>query len=399
MGNRYEFHPIAKIFPMMNEDELQSLIYDIQTNGLKETVLLYEGKILDGRNRAEACWKLGIEFATKIFTGTFEEAIAYVWSYNFVRRHLNSSQAAMAGSMRDTLLHEFNETREAAKERQEATIPQKGQKGFRSVGEIIPPHSGQPDLFQEVFKEKPTQKKKKSSVLKTREVRAVAYGTNPKYVDAADKIRDTNPELGEEILRGEKTIPQALRELKKKEVKAKLESISEQKIKEISGVYDVIVVDPPWPMEKIDRDVRPNQVDFDYPTMTEEQLKEFKIPSYSDCHLWCWTTQKFLPMAFRLINHWEFRYICTFVWHKSGGIQPIGLPQYNCEFILYARKGTPQFIDTKSFFTCFNADRHGHSVKPEEFYDTVRRVTVGRRIDIFSRRKIDGFDSWGNESE
>ena len=165
------------------------------------------------------------------------------------------------------------------------------------------------------------------------------------------------------------------------------------------GKYDVIVIDPPWPMEKIEREARPNQSSsIDYPTMTEEELAVMKIPSASDCHLWCWTTHKFLPMALRLIPQWNFKYVCTFVWHKPGGFQPFGLPQYNCEFAIYARRGSPKFKSTKAFPVCFEAPRGAHSEKPEEFYDVIRRVTGGRRIDMFSRRDIKGFAKWGNES-
>lgn len=163
-------------------------------------------------------------------------------------------------------------------------------------------------------------------------------------------------------------------------------------------LYDVVVIDPPWPMEKIERTVRPKQSTFDYPTMTEEQLSSFRLPTRADCHVWIWTTQRFLPMAFRLLSSWNLKYVCTFVWHKPGGFQPVGLPQYNCEFALYARKGSPTFVSTRALATCFHAKRGGHSEKPATFYNLVRRVTTGHRVDIFNRRKIKGFDGWGNEA-
>ena len=37
-------------------------------------------------------------------------------------------------------------------------------------------------------------------------------------------------------------------------------------------------VGSPWPMAKIERDVRPNQVIFDYPTMSEDELRAFREP-------------------------------------------------------------------------------------------------------------------------
>lgn len=165
------------------------------------------------------------------------------------------------------------------------------------------------------------------------------------------------------------------------------------------GKYDVIVIDPPWPMKKIVRDVRPNQVsEIDYPTMEIDEIKNIDIPAANDCHLFAWTTHKFLPVSFDIIETWGFKYVCCFTWHKPGGFQPVGLPQYNSEFCLYCRKGTPRFVDLKSFSTCFNAARGAHSEKPELFYQTISRVTEGKRLDMFGRRKIDNFKSWGNES-
>ena len=207
------------------------------------------------------------------------------------------------------------------------------------------------------------------------------------------------PERAAEILSGTKSIADVRREEKREEIIERLESVSAIEAKTTSGVFDVIVIDPPWAMQKIERDVRPNQAEFDYPTMSEEELAGLDIPAADDCHVWVWTTHKFLPMTLRLLDAWGMKYVATFVWHKPGGFQPIGLPQYNCEFAIYARIGTPEFVDTKAFNTCFNAPRGAHSEKPEEFYEVVRRVTAGRRLDMFNRRPIDGFEVWGKESE
>jgi N6-adenosine-specific RNA methylase IME4 len=169
------------------------------------------------------------------------------------------------------------------------------------------------------------------------------------------------------------------------------------------GEFSIAVIDPPWPMEKIERDVRPNQVAFDYPTMSEAELLAFGTDVLEgiladDCHLFMWTTAKFLPMALRLIEAWGFTYVFPMTWHKPGGFQPVGLPQYNAEFIIYARRGTPTFVDTKDFKLCNAWLRREHSRKPAEFYDLIKRVTEGSRIDVFSRERHDGFEQYGNES-
>lgn len=201
----------------------------------------------------------------------------------------------------------------------------------------------------------------------------------------------------------------ARREYLRPQQQARLEQIGQQTGPTVDGTYDVLVIDPPWPMQKIERDERPNQVAFDYPTLGESELAELRIPASSGearsvrelaaeaCHVWLWTTHRFLPMAFRLLSAWDLSYVCMFVWLKPGGFQPLNLPQFNCEFALYARKGSPTFATTKAFFTAFEAPRTQHSEKPDVFFENVARVTAGRRLELFARRPRPGFEGWGNE--
>ena len=216
-------------------------------------------------------------------------------------------------------------------------------------------------------------------------------------VERAKAVKRADAELHERVKRGEIKAGNARAELKRR----KNAEVTARRVAEPDGKYDCIVIDPPWLVEYGWRDIWPNQVALDYPTMSEEELAAFPLPNWAadDCHLFLWTTHKHLPMALRLAEAWGFKYVCQFVWRKPGGFQLIGLPQYNCEFALYCRKGSPTFVDTKAFPTCFHAPRREHSRKLDEFYDVVRRVTNGQRIDVFSREKRDGFAQFGNEAD
>jgi N6-adenosine-specific RNA methylase IME4 len=183
-------------------------------------------------------------------------------------------------------------------------------------------------------------------------------------------------------------------------VKAQNDKTASTLVSVPKGQFSTIVIDPPWPIQKIPREVRPNQHGLDYPTMTLDQIKNLPVQdiAHEDCHLFLWTTQKYLPHAFDLLTFWGFRYVFTMVWLKPGGFQPVGLSQYNCEFALYGRLGTPEFTDTKDFPTCFSAPRGPHSRKPDLFYETIARVTNSPRMDLFARESREGFDHWGNEA-
>lgn len=351
-----EFHEVASIFPLLMGDELQSLKDDIAQNGLIESIWTYQGKIIDGRNRYVACLAIDVEPQYREWGGS-GSLVSFVVSMNLKRRHLSSSQQGFITlDVEERLIAELQLAKDNA--------------------ELFPQFVGG-----------------------TREEAARIVGVNPHYVTDAKKIQHEAPDLADKVRAGEMTIPKAIQQIRRQEVITDLSTIEAKEAKAIKGIYDVIVIDPPWPMQKIERNIAPNQVLFEYPTMTLDAITELNIPIADACHVWLWTTQKFLPDAFDILTEWGLKYICTFVWHKPGGFQPFNLPQYNCEFALYARRGSPPFIELKDFNTCFNAARSKHSEKPQEFYDMVNRVTAGRRLDMFNRRSITGFDGWGNETE
>ncbi len=88
------YHDLANAFPMMSDDEFAALVEDIDKNGLLHPVVMFEGKILDGRNRYEATQKLGVPHREIKFTG--EDPAAFVASENLRRRHLTPTQLAVA---------------------------------------------------------------------------------------------------------------------------------------------------------------------------------------------------------------------------------------------------------------------------------------------------------------
>jgi len=199
------------------------------------------------------------------------------------------------------------------------------------------------------------------------------------------------------------------------EVVAWLKSRSQQKTRAIktlsgqNGKYRTIIVDPPWPVERMTGDKfyqRPaNEMEFDYPTMTISQIKYNrkllpvrKLTNKTGCLVFLWTTQKHLPASFSILEAWGFKYLFTMDWDKGHGMKPVNLPIFNNEFVLVGKRGTVQFTSTKDFRTLFKGERRKHSQKPPEFYDLLNRVTPGPRIDMFSREKHEGFDQFGNET-
>ena len=92
-----EIHPVALIMPQMNDEEFRMFKEDISGNGLIEPVVLFQGKVLDGRNRYNACRELGIEVFARTWEGGMDP-VEYVVSKNIHRRQLTPAQRATAAA-------------------------------------------------------------------------------------------------------------------------------------------------------------------------------------------------------------------------------------------------------------------------------------------------------------
>lgn len=89
-----EIHPVADLFPMLPDDELADLAADIKVRGqLQPIVLDSDGRILDGRNRFQACKLAKVEPEFVTYDG--DDPNGYALAVNVARRHMTKSQQAI----------------------------------------------------------------------------------------------------------------------------------------------------------------------------------------------------------------------------------------------------------------------------------------------------------------
>lgn len=165
--------------------------------------------------------------------------------------------------------------------------------------------------------------------------------------------------------------------------------------------YKTIVIDPPWPVDFVKRKERPNQKSMPYSTMSLQEIYDFPINNYADdeCALFLWTTQRFLHDSFHILDKWGFKYNSTLTWDKNDGMCMFGVRR-RTEFVLFGYKGKINFFSSGTPIESFFYEKlKRNSEKPRIFYDMILKRFSEPRIDIFSRKKHFGFDSFGNEAE
>ena len=407
---RYEFHPAANAFPMMDSNRFSELLDDIREHGQHETITLCEGMILDGRNRYKACTELGIVPKTKTFEG---DPWAFAWSLNGQRRDLvdeqryliwkfchENSEAFQAEKRR--IQDEANRARAEAAKTQENrgnqyTAPKSQE---QSAVELV---NG--DEFNEHVEDLKVEVREQSvhvpapSRQPERKAKATSAKVNLGAVARGDKLADARPDLAAKVRLGEMKPAEAHRQLKKDEVAEKAGALPE-------GKYRIIYADPPWKYNdaqavKGDYGTGTGAANCHYPSMTVSELKALDIPSLAadDSVLFLWATCPLLEDALEICRAWGFKYKAQFIWDKVKH----NMGHYNSvrhELLLICTKGSCTPDNVKLYDSVQVIERTEHSRKPEQFREIIDTIYPhGPRIELFRRGEApEGWSVWGNES-
>ena len=386
----YEIHEAAEAFPMLPKKELAELANDIKENGLQVPIVLYAGKILDGRNRYKACQIAGVQ--PRFNSAAISDPYLWVWSLNGERRHLQSQEQkaiiwsklhGMSADMiaaREKIKREADKARSGAAKQRPREKSETGREVFSSSGTVCTTTS-------------------KPKAHKIRESEAKSAGVNKGAMASATVLLYKSPVLAEKVARGEIRYSDASREVKKQDFAKRVEEHKKAEPKEsvlekVSA--EVVVADPPWRYDFSETKTR--DIENNYPTATVEEICKHVPKTEKDCVLLLWATAPKLLEAIDVMDAWGFKYKTQAVWDK----QKIGMGYWfrgQHEILLVGTKGNPCPPDVSvRVSSVFSEERTKHSKKPVCVYEWIERAFFDKvKVEMYCRIPRKGWHVWGNE--
>jgi len=178
----------------------------------------------------------------------------------------------------------------------------------------------------------------------------------------------------------------------------------------VNKKYQIIYADPPYDFgnwssiedEKLARKCGRMM----YPTMKLEEICKLPIPSIADkdCILFLWVPESCIEQGFAIIKAWGFIYkTFGFTWvkmNKNGwgyysglGNWTLGNPE---PCLLATHKTFPKRQKAVRELVVSPLMEHSHkpSIVRERIVEMMGDLP---RIELFARRKVEGWDCWGNE--
>jgi N6-adenosine-specific RNA methylase IME4 len=352
-----QHHEYASIFPMMSDSELDALAADVKARGLRQRITLYQGKILDGRSRYEACARTGVDPVFATYDG--DDPLGEVLSLN-LRRNLNESQRAMVAAGLATL-------GQGAR----TDIAQYCAKSQDEAAELL-------NVSRRSVQHATTVRHRGSADLQR------AVETGKVTVSLAAKISATDVVTQDAVIRH---VERGVKPLEAFRIE-KAAKIHERLLRNPTGKFHVIYADAPWSYGEHGNQPGSQSRERDhYPVMELSEICALPVKDWAEENavLFLWTPSPMLKKAFEVIDAWGFEYKASFVWDKVDH----NMGHYNSvrhEFLLVCTKGQCQPDVRKLFDSVVTEPRTQHSRKPAKFYDIIETLYPnGRRLELFCR--------------
>jgi N6-adenosine-specific RNA methylase IME4 len=424
-------HPLAEIFPLMGEADRAALEDSMRATGFDpdELIVLYEGKILDGRNRYALARELGLspdavrvrEFGeiesdwadpsrTALDDGSGKRALdplAFVLRKNLARRHLTESQRAMVAGRLATMRSGARTDLAPIGARSDAEAAAELNVGERSVERAkTVQRQGVAELGTSVDRGE-------ISVSAAAEIAALPESEQREIVARGEK----------EILKKAKEIRQQKQEKKHVERQQKCEETSKNNPGLPGRLHSLALVDVPRKHNVYDDTTGSEKApDNHYPTMSFRELIDFPIDRFlaRDAIIVFWSTAASLVDDLEILAEWGFvalrprdengrlvrdeagepvaalgggKYGSEQVWHKERPGAATGTGRWFLDMhekLIVARRGdAPAPLPGTQDVSCFAAPWDGHSVKPHARV----RAWIDRcwphmdKIELFARVK------------
>ena len=171
--------------------------------------------------------------------------------------------------------------------------------------------------------------------------------------------------------------------------------------------FNIIYADPPWKYRS--RNIHSKfggGAAAHYNLMTMEEIKNLPINELAaeNCALFLWVTFPLLDEQIKMFKEWGFTYkTLGFSWIKTNKNDKkpcFGVGYYtksNCEVCLLGIKGQMKPVSNK-VSSVIISERREHSRKPDEIRDKIVELFGDiPRLELFARKKFDGWKAWGNE--
>lgn len=360
-----------KVIPQLTNEEFDQLEENILKNGIQDSIKTWNNFIIDGHNRYKIAKKHNLEIITfpmdnKLVSKT--DVIIWIINNQRGRRNLsNYDRGLLALKLQEVLKIKGLENKSMAN---------------RTSKKL---HNDSP-ILGKVDSEKQA---------------AQAFNVSKGNLNKVKHIEEkAPPEVKEKLKSGEITVNKAYQDIKKEQRnKEREENI--KKVKPIDGKYKVIYADPPWSYNDKQDISKLGGAEKHYSLMSLEDICNMPVKEKTEENavLFLWGVVPQLEEALQVIKAWGFKYKTHFVWdkvkHNMGHYSSV-----RHELLFVATKGSCTPENIKLFDSVQSIEKtKKHSEKPEEFRNIINTLyPSGNRIELFARKKINGWETWGNET-